>query len=156
MSTHSLPAGYHTITPALIVRDGPTAIDFYQRAFGATVNHRMSLPDGKLMHAELAIGDSSFMLGEEMPAGGYLSPLSLGGSSTTLQIYVEDADATFHRAVAVGGEVVFPMADQFWGDRCGRLKDPFGHQWMIATRIEEVSPEEMERRGRVWVQDQAG
>ena len=152
MTTTSAPTGYHSITPSLVVRGGAAAIEFYQRALGATLKHRMDMPDGKLMHAELTIGDSPFMLGEESADWGTLSPLSLGGSPSTLQIYVADADATFNRAIAAGGEVVFPMTDQFWGDRCGRFKDPFGHQWMVATRLEEVPREEMEQRAAAWVQ----
>lgn len=156
MQTKCVPAGYHTTTPSLIVRGGVAAIAFYQRAFGATIRDQMIGDGGKLMHAELMIGDSVFMLGDEFPEGGFLSPLSLGGSATTLHLYVEDADTIFNQAVAAGAEVTMPLDDQFWGDRSGRLKDPFGHQWMVATRIEEVSPEEMERRGREWMQNHAG
>ena len=152
MTTPSVPTGYHTITPSLIVRDGAVAIEFYQRALGATLKRRMDMPNGKIMHAELSIGDSSFMLGEESSDWGTLSPLSLGGTPTTLQVYVADADATFNQAVAAGGEVLFPMTDQFWGDRSGSFKDPFGHKWMIATRVEEVSEDEMQRRGQAWMQ----
>lgn len=156
MKSNSVPAGYHSINPSLIVRGGAAAVEFYQRALGATLQRRMDMPDGKIMHAELAIGDSVFMLGEENADWGMQSPLSLGGTTTTLQIYVEDADATFNQAIAAGGQVVFPVIDQFWGDRTGTFKDPFGHRWMVATRIEEVSDEETARRAEAWMQNPHG
>ncbi len=144
------PAGYHTLTPALTVHDGKAAVDFYQRAFGATVRHVMDMPDGKVMHAELQIGDSVIMLSDEFPDWGALSPLSLGGSGSSLNVYVDDVDAVFAQAVEAGATVKHPVADQFWGDRMGNLLDPFGHKWSVATRIEEVSPEETARRGEEW------
>lgn len=144
------PAGYHTLTPAIVVRDGKAAIDFYQRAFGATVRHVMEMPDGKVMHAEIVVGDSAVMLSDEAPDWGALSPQTIGGSATTLNLYVDDVDTVFNQAVAAGASVARPLADQFWGDRSGYLLDPFGHKWSVATRIEEVSPEEMTRRGEAW------
>ena len=144
------PAGYHTLTPALVVRDGKAAIDFYQRAFGATVRHVMDLPDGKVMHAEIQLGDSAVMLSDEFPDWDSLSPQSIGGTASSLSIYVDDVDAVFAQALAAGATAQRPVEDQFWGDRMGTLFDPFGHRWMIATRIEEVSPEEMTRRGEAW------
>ncbi len=147
-----VPAGYHTLTPALTVRDGKAAVDFYQRAFGATVRHVMDMPDGKVMHAELQIGDSVVMLSDEFPDWGAMSPLSLGGSGSSLNIYVDDVDAVFAQAIEAGASVVHPVTNQFWGDRMGNLLDPFGHKWSVATRIEEVSPEETARRGEQWSQ----
>lgn len=147
------PAGYHSITPSLAVRDGAAAIDFYQRALGATVRRCMTMPDGKVMHAELVVGDSAFMLGGEMPEYGSVSPLGLGGTPTTLSVYVANVDTAFDQAIAAGGEVVFPVTDQFWGDRTGTFKDPSGHKWMLATRVEELSDEEMARRGKAWMEN---
>lgn len=144
------PAGYHTLTAALTVRDGKAAVEFYQRAFGATVRHVMEMPNGKVMHAELQIGDSVIMLSDEFPDYGALSPLALGGSGSSLNVYVDDVDAVFAQAVAAGASVTRPVADQFWGDRTGYLSDPFGHKWSVATRTEEVSPEEIARRGEQW------
>lgn len=152
---NSNPKGYHSVTPALVIRGASAALDFYQSVFDAKVRRCMKMPNGKVMHAEIILGDSSVMLGDEMPDWGVLSPASLGGSSSTLQIYVADADAVFEKAIAAGAEVVFPMTDQFWGDRSGKLKDPFGHLWMIATRIEEVSEEEMARRAEAWTKEGA-
>jgi PhnB protein len=146
------PEGYHSVTPSLTVRGGAAAIEFYQRAFDAKVHRRMETPDGKIMHAEILLGDSAVMLGDEMPDWGILSPLSIGGSSCALHIYVTDADAVFAQAIAAGAEVVFPVTDQFWGDRSGRLKDPFGHLWSVATRVEHLSDEEIDRRGQEWLQ----
>ena len=155
MKTTFVPAGYHSLTPSLTVRGGAAAIEFYQRAFGATVKDRMDGDDGKLMHAELTVGDSVFLLSDEFPDWGFLSPLRLGGSATTLTLYVEDADTVFNQAVAAGGEVTMPLEDQFYGDRSGRFKDPFGHLWSVATRKEEVPLDEMERRANAWKQSQA-
>ncbi len=145
-----VPAGYHTLTPALTVHDGKAAVDFYQLAFGATVRHVMDMPDGKIMHAELQVGDSVIMLSDEFPDYGALSPQSIGGTASSLNIYVDDVDTVFNQAVSAGASVTRPVADQFWGDRTGYLLDPFGHKWSVATRIEEVSPEETTRRGDEW------
>ena len=149
------PSGYHTLTPALTVRDGKAAVAFYQRAFGATVRHVMDMPDGKVMHAELQIGDSVVMLSDEFPDWGAVSPQTIGGTGSSLSIYVDDVDAVFAQAVAAGATAQHPVADQFWGDRMGSLFDPFGHRWMIATRVEEVSPEETARRGEAWAKRMA-
>ena len=140
------PAGYHSVTPYMTVRDCPAAIDFYSRAFGAQKTMQLDMPDGKVAHAEIRIGDSTVMMSEENEAWGNRSPLSLGGSPMFLMIYVADADAVFARALAAGATEVRPLADQFYGDRSGTLKDPFGHQWTIATHIEDVSAEEGQRR----------
>ena len=138
------------MTPAIVVRDGKAAIDFYQRAFGATVRHVMDLPDGKVVDAEIQLGDSAVMLSDEFPDWDSRSPQSIGGTASSLSIYVDDVDAVFAQALAAGASVQRPVEDQFWGDRMGTLFDPFGHRWMIATRTEEVSPEEMTRRGEAW------
>jgi uncharacterized glyoxalase superfamily protein PhnB len=145
MPVKPVPEGYHTITPHLIVRDAARAIDFYKQAFGAKDRGVMKGPDGKVMHAELQIGDSVVMLADEMPEFGSHSPQSIGGSSTGLHIYTEDVDAAFDRALKAGAQVEMPVMDQFWGDRYGKLKDPFGHSWSLATHVKDLSVEEMKR-----------
>ena len=146
-SVKPIPDGYHTLTPYLRVRDGVKAIEFYKRAFGAEEIMRMPGPDGKgVMHAELRIGDSPVMLGEEMKEWGALCPESLGGTGGGIHMYVPDVDAAMARAEAAGGKVTMPVADQFWGDRYGKLQDPFGHEWSLATHKEDPTPEEMDRR----------
>jgi uncharacterized glyoxalase superfamily protein PhnB len=151
MAAKSPPAGYHTVTPSLVCRDAAAAIDFYKRAFGAEEVDRMAGPDGKVMHAEIRIGDSVVMLGEESPEWGALSPFSTNGNSGSLHIYVDDADATFERALREGATVKHPLDDAFWGDRYGKITDPFGHDWGIATRIREVSREEMQQAADAWM-----
>jgi len=137
------PPRYHDVTPYLIVRDAPGALDFYARAFGAT--ELMRLPMGDLIgHAEILVGDSVVMLADEME--GYVGPQSLGGTSVSLMIYVPDVDAAYARALAAGATAKQPVADQFYGDRTGQLVDPYGHAWTLATHVEEVSPEEIARR----------
>jgi len=143
-----IPKGYHTISPNLIVNDASRAIDFYKRAFGAEEVFRMNSPDGKVVHAELKIGDSMLMLSDEMPGGKCRAPLSLGGSPVNIFLYVEDVDRVFKRAVDAGGKVEMPVADMFWGDRWGSLTDPFGHSWSLATHKEDVKPDELRRRGQ--------
>lgn len=147
-SVRPIPEGYHTLTPALIVNNAAAAIEFYKRGFGAEELGRMSAPDGqKVFHAEIRIGDSKVMLADEFPEmGDCLSPTSIGGTASSLHIYVEDADAVFQRAVEAGATVAMPLMDAFWGDRFGKLIDPFGHHWSIATHIEDVTEEEMHRR----------
>jgi uncharacterized glyoxalase superfamily protein PhnB len=151
MSSFKLPAGYHTITPSLVVRDAVAAIDFYKRAFGAEELGRMAGPDGKIMHAEIQIGDSRIMLGEENEQWGVKSPLSTNGNPGSLHIYVEDADASFDRALQAGATVKYPLEDAFWGDRYGKVADPFGHEWGIATRVKDLSPAEAEEAGKEWM-----
>lgn len=146
------PKGYHSVTPALVVRDAAKAIDFYKEAFGAEEVDRMPGPDGSIMHAEIRIGDSMIMLGEENPAWQTKSPLTLGGVHGSLHIYVDDADAAFARAVAAGCEARYPMEDAFWGDRYGKVTDPFGHEWGLATRVKELTPEEMRNAAEAWMQ----
>ena len=150
------PAGYHSVTPALVVRDAAKAIDFYKAAFGAEEVGRMAGPGGTIMHAEIRIGDSLIMLGEENEAWGSKSPLTLGGSPGSLQIYVPDVDAAFQRALDAGATVKSPLEDAFWGDRYGRVTDPFGHDWGLATRVKEMTPEEMQRAGEEFMAQFAG
>jgi uncharacterized glyoxalase superfamily protein PhnB len=146
-----LPAGYHTVTPAIIVRDAAAAIDFYQRAFGAEEVNRMAGPDGKIMHAEIRIGDSLVMLGEENEQWGTKSPLLTNGNPGSLHIYVDDADAAFDRALKAGASVRYPLEDAFWGDRYGKVADPFGHEWGIATRVKNLSDAEMQAAAEAWM-----
>ena len=142
-----VPQGFHTLTPHLIVLDADQAIEFYKRAFGAELVGGVARgPDGKVMHALLRIGDSNLMLNDEMPEYGALSPVSGGSSSVTIHIYTPDVDRAFERAIAAGGAVERAVQDQFYGDRSGTLRDPFGISWTIATHIEDVSEEEVNRR----------
>jgi uncharacterized glyoxalase superfamily protein PhnB len=141
-----IPAGYHTVTPHLIVRGGTKALEFYRNAFGAEETARMPGPDGRLMHAEIRLGDSMVMLSDEFPEQGSKSPQSLGGCPSGIFLYVENVDAAFKRAVDAGCEVKMAPTDMFWGDRYCKLQDPFGFQWALATHVEDVSPEEMTRR----------
>jgi PhnB protein len=143
-----IPEHLGTVTPRLVVDDGAAAIDFYTRAFGAEeIGERFTGPDGEVIHAELRIGDSVLMItgesGDDVPAR---SPASLGGVTTIFATYWEDVDAAWERAVGAGAEVIYPLADQFYGERGGRVRDAFGHQWMLSQVIEHVSPEEMARR----------
>jgi PhnB protein len=144
--TKPIPVGYQNVTPYLIVKGAAAAIDFYKNAFGATEIMRMPMPDGRVGHAELRIGDSVLMLADEFPEAEAMSPSTLGGTTVGLMIYVDDADIIFNKAISMGGKVKKPMADQFYGDRNGTLEDPWGHKWTIATHVEDVAPEEMERR----------
>jgi PhnB protein len=141
-----IPDGYHTATPYLIIKDAAKAIEFYKMAFGAKEMMRMSQPDGRIGHAEIKIGDSPIMLADEFPEMGARSPQSLGGSPVSILLYVEDVDAFAKQAVTAGTKVVRPVKDQFYGDRSGSFEDPFGHQWHIATHVEDVAPEEMHKR----------
>jgi PhnB protein len=141
-----VPDGYHTATPYLIVDGGAIAIDFYQRAFGAKEIMRVSAPGGKVGHAEIKIGDSVIMLADEAPEMDARSPKFHRGSPVSILLYVEDVDKQFAQAVAAGGTATRPVADQFYGDRSGSLKDPFGHTWHLSTHKEDVSPEEIKKR----------
>jgi PhnB protein len=146
MATKPVPEGYHTATPYLIVHDAARALDFYQRAFGAKELMRFAAPDGKIGHAEIRIGDSVIMLADEYPDMGYRSPRALGGSPVSILLYVEDVDALFSRALAVGAIQTRALENQFYGDRTGTLTDPFGHVWTLATHVEDVPPDELQRR----------
>ena len=143
-----IPENYHSITPFLVVNDAARAIDFYKRAFGAKEIMRMDGPGGKVAHAEVKIGDSMIMLSDEMPGNGARSPKALGGSPVSIFLYVENVDTVFNQAVSAGAKVEMPMADMFWGDRYGKLTDPFGHSWSLATHKEDVAPEEMKKRAQ--------
>jgi PhnB protein len=145
MPVQAIPHGYHTLTPYLTVRDAARAIEFYKKAFGAKERGVMKGPDGKVMHAELTIGDSILMLADEFPEFGALSPQATGASSSGLHIYLENVDAAFDQAVTAGAKVDMPVMDMFWGDRYGKLSDPFGHKWSIATHTADLSAEEMKR-----------
>src|SRR5919202_878646 len=146
-----VPEEFHTLTPHLSVRGVARAIDFYARAFGARELFRNLLPDGEtIVHAELLIGDSRLFVSDEFPTRGVLSPLALGGSPVVLHLYVRDADAAFRRAVGAGAEVLMPLADTFWGERYGIVRDPFGHKWSLSSRTEDLSPAEVQRRARAW------
>jgi PhnB protein len=145
MPVKPIPDGYHTLTPFLTVRDAARAIEFYKEAFGAQERGVMKGPDGKVMHAELKIGDSIVMLSDEFPEMGVVSPQSIGGSAMGLHIYLDGVDAAFDRAVKAGAEVEMPVMDQFWGDRYGKLKDPFGHKWSLGTHIKDLSMDEMKK-----------
>jgi uncharacterized glyoxalase superfamily protein PhnB len=143
-----IPEGFHSLTPHIVVRGAAQAIEFYKKAFGAVEVRRSPMPDGKtLMHADLKIGDSHLLLVDEMPGMGVHAPREPGATSVTLHLFVEDVDAVFNRAVAAGAQVTMPVSDMFWGDRYGQLTDPFGHGWSIATHKEDLSPEEMKKRG---------
>jgi PhnB protein len=151
-----VPEDFHTITPQLAVKGVAEAIDWYTKALGANELLRNLAQDGKsIMHSELLLGDSRFFVVDEFP-GSMVSPASLGGTSITLHLYVQDVDALFGRAVAAGATVLMPVADQFWGDRYGIFKDPFGHRWSIASRIEDLSPKALQARAAAWVKDREG
>ena len=146
MAVKPIPEGYHTLTPSLTVRNAERAIEFYKQAFGAEVRGGVAKgPDGKVMHAELKIGDSVIMLTDEYPEFGSKSPQSIGDSGMGLHIYLDNVDAAFDRAVKAGASVEMPVMDQFWGDRYGKLKDPFGHKWSMATHVRDMSQDEMKK-----------
>jgi len=145
-SVQAIPAGYHTVTPYIIVSDAAAAIDFYGRAFGAVELYRMQAPGGPVMHAEIRIGDSVVMISDENPHMNALSPESIGGSPCSLLIYLEDVDAGHAKALAAGATEAQAPEDMFWGDRFARVVDPYGHTWALASHVEDVSPEEMGRR----------
>jgi PhnB protein len=143
-----IPDGHHTVTPYLTVKGAAKAIDFYKRAFGAHEEGRMDTPDGKsVVHAEIRIGDSMVMLSDEIPGMGPRSPEALGGTTSSIFLYVPDVDTAFKRAVDAGAKAIMPPTDMFWGDRFGKLVDPFGHQWAMATHKEDLSHEEIQKRG---------
>ncbi len=155
MPTKSIPDGYHSVTPYLIVKGAAAAIDFYKHAFGSTELMRMPSPDGRIGHAEIKIGNSALMLADEHPQMGYKSPQSLGGSAVSMMVYVDRVDEVFQRAMEKGAKELQPVKDQFYGDRSGTLQDPFGHTWTIATHIEDIAPEEMRRRAEKFMQASA-
>ena len=146
--TKPIPEGYHTVTPTLTVRGAANAIEFYKKAFGAQEINRFLGLDGKsIMHAEIKIGDSRIMLNDEIPQMKCLSPQSLGGASSGIFLYVENADEVFNKAVSAGAKSQMPMMDAFWGDRFGSIIDPFGHVWSIATHKKDMTPDELKQAG---------
>ena len=142
----AVPEGTHSITAHLSVREAAKAIDFYQKAFGAELLNLHKTPDGRVMHATLKFGDSQIMLADEFPGMGPKSPQALGGSPVVLNYYVEDVDSLFKQAADAGAKVTMPLDNQFWGDRYGQVVDPFGHTWALGQHVEDVAPEELERR----------
>ena len=155
-SVKSVPEGYHSVTPYLIVDDAAAAIEFYKRAFAATEVMRFPAPGGKVGHAEVEIGGSRIMLADEFPDMGARSPKSIGGTPVSLHLYVEDVDAVARQAVAAGAKERRPIKDQFYGDRTGSFEDPFGHVWHIATHKEDLSPDELKRRAGEAMKQGAG
>jgi PhnB protein len=142
----AIPEGYRTVTPYLTVKNASKAIDYYKNVFGAKERLRMNAPDGRVGHAELEIGDSVIMLSDEYPDMGGRSPETLGGTPVAIMLYVPKVDDVFNRAVQAGGKSVRPVENQFYGDRSGTLEDPFGHKWHISTHVEDVAPDELQRR----------
>jgi PhnB protein len=150
MAVQPIPEGYQTITPYLAVEDASAAIDFYQRALGAKERVRMGGPGDSIMHAELEIGDSLIMLSDPFPQASTKPPKELGGTSVSIFAYVEDVDSLYKQAVDAGASSLMEPDDMFWGDRFASVQDPFGHSWTIATHVEDVAPEEMQRRAEEW------
>lgn len=147
-SVKPIPDGYHSLTPYLIIKGAADAMEYYKKAFGAVELFRMAGPDGKIGHAEMKIGDSPFMVADEHPEMGFVSPTTLGSSPVGLMIYVDDVDKIYPQAIAAGGKEMKALQDQFYGDRSGTLIDPFGHCWTVATHKEDVAPEELDRRAK--------
>jgi PhnB protein len=143
--TEAIPKNYHTVTPSLMVNGAANAIDFYKKALGAEEIMRFPGPDGRIMHAEIRIGDSVIMLGDEMPEQGARGPKSIGGTPVSFFVYRENVDAAWKRAIDAGAKEVMPLIDQFWGDRAGCLVDPFGHQWWLAQHVKDLTPEELHK-----------
>ncbi len=156
MPVKPIPDGYHSVTPYLIVDGATRALDFYKRAFGAVELMRMPGPDGKLGHAEIRIGDSPIMLADEHPQMGARGPRSVGGTPVSICLYMPNVDAVVEQAVSAGAKIQRPLTNQFYGDRSATLEDPFGHVWHVATHVEDVSPEEMQRRAAQMMQQQPG
>ena len=148
MPVKPIPDGYHAVTPYLAVKQAADAIEYYKRAFGAKERMRLDAPGGKVGHAELQIGDSIVMVADEYPQMDFRSPDHYGGTAVSLHLYVKDVDASFRTATEAGGKPVRPVQDQFYGDRTGTIRDPFGHVWHLATHKEDLAPEELEKRAR--------
>ena len=148
MAVKAIPDGYYSLTPYLVIKGAAEAIEFYKKVFGATESMRMPGPGGRIMHAEIKIGNSVLMLADENPQRGFLSPTTRGGATGSVMFYTDDVDKTFKAAVAAGAKGDQPPTDMFWGDRMANITDPFGHSWAIATHTEDVSPEEMEKRAQ--------
>lgn len=154
MAVKAIPEGFQSITPGLTCRNAAQAIELYKKAFGAIERSRMAGPDGKVVHAEIQIGNSMMFLADEFP-GMSAAPAQGALPSQSLYLYVEDVDSTYEKAVAEGCQAAMPLADMFWGDRFGKVIDPFGHHWNLATHIEDVAPAEMERRSKEWMANMA-
>lgn len=148
MSVKAKPDGYHSLTPYLSIHGAAEAIDFYKQALGATERFRLTMPDGRIGHAEIVIGDSALMLSDPCDQGILSGSQALPGAAVALHLYVDDVDAQFARAIEAGAKVLMPVQDQFYGDRSGTLRDPFGHVWYLATRRENLSPEEIGQRAK--------
>ncbi len=146
-----VPDGFHTVTPHLVISGAAKAIDWYKKALGATEIMRHPMPDGRLMHAGIKIGDSIVMMADCFPEMGQKSPTELGASTVVISLYVPDCDKLWNQAVAAGATVRFPLMDQFWGDRYGQLVDPFGHIWGLCTHKEDLTPEQVEKRSQEWM-----
>lgn len=146
MAVKPIPEGYHSVTPYLIVNDAAAALDFYHTAFNAVELMRLPDQNGNIMHCEFKIGDSPVMMANEFPDMGFVGPQTLGGSPVSICLYVENVDELFKQAIDAGAEELRPLADQFYGDRTGTLKDPFGHTWTVATHKEDLTPEEIAER----------
>ncbi len=146
MKAKAIPEGFHSLIPSLVVRDAAAAIEFYKRVFGAKTRRVFHAPDGSIGHAELQIGDSILMLSDEFPEMNIFSPkLPDGNTSSSLFLYIENVDAVFEKAVSAGATIIMPLEDAFWGDRTGGIVDPFGHHWLLATHIKDISDEELEK-----------
>jgi PhnB protein len=148
-----LPKGMTAVTPHLVIAGAGKALDFYVRVFGATEDYRLAGPDGKVAHAQIRIGGAPIMLGEEAPDWGAFSPKSLKGSPVAIHLYVDDVDGFMAKAEKGGAKITSPAADMFWGDRYGKLEDPFGHRWSVATFVREVGPEEMDKAMKEMMKD---
>jgi len=155
-NVNPISEGYHSLTPYLFIKGAASAIEFYKNVFGATERMRMPGADGRIMHAELQIGDSILMLADENPKIGALSPQTIGGSGGLVSVYIADVDAVVAKAIAAGANLVRPVKDQFYGDRTGGIIDPFGHIWSVATHVEDVSPDEMRKRAAAAMSQSAG
>jgi PhnB protein len=149
-ATQAIPKGYHTVTPSLVVAGAAKAIDFYKKALGAQEIMRFPGPDGKIMHAEIRVGDSVVMLMDEMPEHGGRGPKSLGGTPVGFFVYGDNVDAAWKRAVDAGAKEIMPLTDQFWGDRSGCLEDPFGHRWWLSQHTQDLTPEELQKNAEAF------
>jgi len=154
MAVSAVPAGFHTVTPGLTCKNAAEAIDFYKKALGAVEVMRMASPDGRIMHAELKVGNSHVFLGDAWP-GMTAAPTPNAAPSQSLYLYLENVDAAYEQAVAAGATGAMPVADMFWGDRMAKVIDPYGHHWTLATHVEDVAPDEMDRRSKEWMSQMA-
>ena len=150
----SVPDGFHTATPSIVLNNSKEAIEFYKKVFDAKEIYRMPTPDDKTMHAMIQIGNSFVMMSDEFPQMGALSPITVGGTSSTIHLYVEDSDETYNKAIKAGATPTMPMMDAFWGDRCGSVIDPYGHSWTISTHKVDLSPEEIQKEAKEFMAKQ--